>query len=166
MRHPIAAAFAAAVLFALAGCQKPAADAAAIEAELKQNARDWFAAFNAGDLETVVASYAQDAVVMAPGNTAAAGHEAIRAVLGELYDELQDAGLTLALNDGDVVGVSGDLAWHSGGYRVNDAGGAAVDGGNYLATLQNVEGKWLLVRDIWNSDWPPVTPLAEGDAPL
>jgi ketosteroid isomerase-like protein len=164
MRLLKVAALAAAASCALAACQKPAVDAAAIETELKQKARDWSSALNAGDLDTVVAAYAPDAVVMAPGNTAVSGHEAIRALFADLGEVLRTSGATFAFNEGDMIGVSGELAWHSGGYALNDAGGAAIDGGNYLVAYQNVDGKWLIVRDIWNSDRPP--PPAEGDAPL
>lgn len=164
MRHLKAAALAAAAVFALVACQKPAVDTAAIESEIKQNARTFATAINAGDIDTVVALYAPDAVVMAPGTTAVAGHEAIRALFVQLGEQLRGSGLTFAMSDGDVVGVSGDLAWHSGGYTINDAGGAAVDSGSYIVALRNVEGNWQVVRDIWNSDRPP--PPAEGDAPL
>jgi uncharacterized protein (TIGR02246 family) len=161
------AALAAAAACALAGCQKPAVDTAAIESEIRQNARTFVTAMNAGDLDAIVALYAPDAVVMAPGTTAVAGHEAIRALFVRFGEQLQSAGATLAFNDGDAVGISGSVAWHSGGYTINDAGGTAVDSGNFLVAMQNVDGKWLVVRDIWNSDRPPPAPAeAGGDAPL
>jgi hypothetical protein len=50
----------------------------------------------------------------------------------------------------------------------------AVDSGNYLEVQQNIDGKWLIIRDIYNSDRPKAPPAeaapedaapVEGDAP-
>ena len=153
-------------MMALAGCQKAAVDTASIEAHMKQGVKDWLAAYNAGDVDTIVAFYAADAVVMAPGAPAAVGSDAIRALIGEGSAAAQAAGLTLAPLDNDAVGVSasGDMAWHAGGYTVSDASGAVVDSGNYLEVQQNRDGHWLIVRDIWNSDRAPA-PAADAAAP-
>ena len=153
------AALLAAGLLALAGCQKPT-DVAAVTDEVKRGVRDWVAAYNAGDVDTLVARYSADAVVMAPGYPAAVGSDAIRATLTTDSAGAKAAGVTLVISDGDTVGVSGDLAWHSGAYTVNDATGAAVDSGNYMEVQQNFDGKWLIIRDIWNSDRPKA-PVAE-----
>jgi hypothetical protein len=44
----------------------------------------------------------------------------------------------------------------------------AVDSGNYLEVQQNIDGKWLIIRDIYNSDRPKAPPAdaspAEGEA--
>jgi len=152
------AAIVAVGLIALAGCQqKPAVDTAAIETDIRQGLNDWLAAYNAGDVETIVAKYAPDAIVMAPGTAAANGHDAIRAMIAEQSAAMRDAGLTLAPLDNDTVAVSvsGDMAWHSGGFTVSDASGTVVDGGNYLEVQQLIDGKWLIIRDIWNSDRAP-----------
>ena len=117
-------------LIALAGCQKAAVvDTAAIEAEIKNGTRTWFASYNAGDADAIAARYADDAIVMSPGAPAAIGREAIRALIAEQSAAAKAAGMTLAGVDGDTVGVSasGDLAWHSGAYTVNDASGAVID---------------------------------------
>ncbi len=153
-------------MMALAGCQKAAVDTAAIEAHMKQTVKDWLGAYNAGDVDTIVAFYAADAIVMAPGVPAAVGSDAIRAVVSEGSAAAQAAGLTLMPLDNDTVGISasGDMAWHAGGYTVNDASGAVVDSGNYLEVQQNRDGQWLIVRDIWNSDRAPA-PAADAAAP-
>jgi uncharacterized protein (TIGR02246 family) len=145
-------------LIALAGCQKAAVvDTAAIETELKNGVRTWLASYNAGDADAIAARYTDDAVVMSPGAPAATGREAIRALIAEQSAAAKAAGMTLAPLDGDTVGVSasGDIAWHSGGYTVSDASGAVVDSGNYMEVQKNMDGKWMIVRDIWNSDRPP-----------
>jgi uncharacterized protein (TIGR02246 family) len=163
------AAIVAVGLLALAGCQKaPTVDLAAFETKAKGDLRIWLAAYNAGDVETIVAKYADDAVVMAPGNPAAVGRDAIRELITNETSAAKAAGVTLAAVDNDTVGASGDLAWHSGSYTVNDATGTAVDSGNYMEVQQNIDGQWLIIRDIWNSDRPKAPAAdaapAEGEA--
>ena len=79
--------------------------------------------------------------------------------------ELQAAGITLELNDDDKAAASGDLGYHSGSFVVKDASGAVIDSGNYLAVMQRqADGKWLMIRDTWNSDRPPPAPPAAEPA--
>ena len=153
-------------LVAVAGCQKAAVvDTAAIEAEVKAGVHTWLASYNAGDADAIAARYADDAVVMSPGAPAATGREAIRAMIAEQSAAAKAAGITLAAQDGDTAGVaaSGDIAWHSGAYTVNDASGAVIDSGNYMEVQKNIDGQWLIIRDIWNSDRPPA-PAEEAAA--
>ena len=167
MNRMHAAALAAAGLLALAGCQK-ATDSAAFEKQAKEDVRKWIPAFNAGDIDTNLAQYAADAEVMAPGNPRATGHDAIRALLEKESAGMKQAGVTLALNDDDKAAASGDLGYHSGSYVVKDASGTVVDSGNYLAVMQRQsDGKWLMIRDTWNSDRPPPAPAEApaADAP-
>ena len=170
MTHWKAAALAAVGLIALTGCQK-ATDSAAFEKQAKEDVRKFIPAFNTGDVETILAMYAPDAEVMAPGNPRASGHDAIRALVGTLSAELQSGGITLELNDDDKAAASGDLGHHSGSYVVKDASGAVIDSGNYLAVMERqADGKWLMIRDTWNSDRPPPppaeAPAAEAEAPV
>jgi ketosteroid isomerase-like protein len=164
MKFSRVAAALAVVTIVLAGCQKKV-DVAAVEAEAKNGVRDWVALYTAGDADGIAAKYAESAVVMAPGAPAAVGREAIRAFIAADSAAAKEAGIKLAISDGDVVGVSGDLAWHSGAYTVSDASGATIDSGNYMEVLQNIDGKWMIIRDIWNSDRPPApAPAAEPAA--
>jgi ketosteroid isomerase-like protein len=157
-----AAALVAAGLIALAGCEKKT-DVAAFETKAKSDVRAWLEAFNTGNVDAVVAFYAPDAVVMAPGNPAARGHDAIRALITKESETARSAGVGLYANDDDQAGASGDIGWHSGSFVVKDSTGAMVDSGNYMEVQQNSDGKWLIIRDIWNSDRPPPAP-AEAPA--
>jgi ketosteroid isomerase-like protein len=164
MTHWKAAAFAAAALIALAGCQKPT-DSAAFEKQAKDDVRKFIPAFNTGDVDTLVAMYAPDAEVLAPGNPRAIGHDAIRALLTKVSGEMQGAGVAIELNDDDKAAASGDLGWHSGSFVVKDASGNVIDSGNYLAVMQKqADGRFLMIRDTWNSDRPPPAPPAEPAA--
>jgi ketosteroid isomerase-like protein len=50
------------------------------------------------------------------------------------------------------VGVSGDLAWQSGTFKITDKSGAVVDTGKYITLFQRKNGRWMIIRDTWNSD--------------
>ena len=54
-----------------------------------------------------------------------------------------------------AVDVSGDLAYEAGTFTVTDANGAVVDAGKYIGVFEKRGGKWLYIRDTWNSDNPP-----------
>jgi len=44
-------------------------------------------------------------------------------------------------------------------------GSTAVDTGSCMEVLQKKGGKWLIVRDIWNSSTPPAAPTAAAPPP-
>lgn len=158
-----AAALAAGVLV-LAGCGAKPTDSAAFEKQAQSDVRVFLDAFNKGDADTILSQYEANAEVMAPANPRAVGHDAIRALITKLAGELQAGAVTLAPNDDDKAAASGDLGYHSGSYVVKDATGAVVDSGNYLAVMQRQsDGKWLMIRDTWNSDRAP-PPAAEAPA--
>ena len=81
------------------------------------------------------------------------------------------AGASFAL-DQDIVGVSGDLAWHSGNFHINGPAGAVLGMGKYLEVWQqrkDAQGKadWQIIRDMWNMDAapPPPPPPVETKKP-
>jgi uncharacterized protein (TIGR02246 family) len=153
-----------ACLSAAVAMAAPAAAAAPVEETVRQGTETWGAAYNAGDVETIVALYAPDALVMPPGAARARGHAAIRAYLTQAVAQAQGSGVSLVMGAAQDVGVSGDLAWHSGDYTVTDRkSGAAVDSGNYLEVWRRTGDTWRIVRDIWNS--ARATPTAPEAAP-
>ena len=156
----------AASLVALAGCAKtapPAADAAADEAAIRAINPAWFKAYNAGDVDGVTALYSEDAVLNIPGVPAARGRAAIR----EAYvkDIAAAAGLTNNQGPSGEFGVSGDLGWEWNTYTVTDKSGTTVDTGKYVTVYGKKDGKWFIIRDIWNSDTPPATSGPAAAAP-
>lgn len=151
-------------LLALAGCQK-AADTAADEAVIRLSAPAWAAAYNAGDLDTLTAMYWEDATLQPPGAPAATGHAAIREFLAGDIAATKAAGLTMNIPEAGAVDVSGDLAYEAGTYTVTDASGATVDAGKYLGVFLKKDGKWLYIRDTWNSDMAPAAAAPAAEAP-
>lgn len=159
-----AAAFAAG-LFVLSGCQKGAVDTTADEAAIRANTVAWATAYNSGDGEAMAAQYAEDAVLLPPNAPAASGRAAIREFLETDSQGTRAAGLTFNLPGDGPVQVSGDLGYESGSFTATDASGATVASGKYIGVFNRKDGKWLLVRDTWNTDAPPApaaVPAAEA----
>ena len=141
---------------ALAACTQTAPPAANVTDENALRAVNvaWNKAYNAGDGEAVAALYADDAVLNAPGAPPARGKAAIREYYLKDAPAFAASGLTAADDPATDVGQSGDLAWEWGVYKATDKSGAVVDTGKFLSVLQRKNGKWMLIRDTWNSDTP------------
>jgi uncharacterized protein (TIGR02246 family) len=163
MIHLKSAAIVAVSVLALAGCAKsapPAADTAEDEAALRTMGVEWFKAYNAGNVDSVAALYADDAVLNNPGAPPARGAAAVREALAK--DIAASSGAGISLNPGATadIGVSGDLGWEWNTFTATDKSGATVDAGKYLTVFEKKDGKWRMIRDIWNSDTPPAAPAA------
>ncbi len=151
----------------LNGCTQtaPPANTAADEAAIRAINPIWFKAYTAGDVEGVVALYADDAVFSGPGAPAARGPAAIREYFKKDIAESAVAGITFKAGPKTDVGVSGDLGWEWGTFTVLDKSGATVDVGKYVSIFRRKDGKWQIIRDIYNSDTPPPAPAPAEAAP-
>jgi uncharacterized protein (TIGR02246 family) len=130
------------------------ADAAADEQAIRAINPAWFTAMQAGDADAVVAFYSDDAVVSAPGAAPARGTAAIRELFANEIAGLKAAGLSQSSGANPEFAVSGDLGYEWNTYTVKDSSGKTVDTGKYLSVFGRRNGKWVIVRDIWNSDMP------------
>lgn len=159
------AAIVAASLITLAGCQKAVEDTTADEAEIAKSAPAFAAAYNAGDADALAAMYWEDATLQPPGAPSATGRDAIRAFFVADTANSKAAGVTFHIPQAGAIDVSADLAYEAGTYSVTDASGATVDTGKYIGVFQKRDGRWLYVRDTWNSDHAPApAPAAEPAA--
>jgi uncharacterized protein (TIGR02246 family) len=138
-------------------------DTSADEAALKAATNAWINAYNTGDVEKMVALYAEDGVLMPPHAAVANGKAAIRAFLSTDTAGAKAAGIKL-VNGSSTVGVVADTGWEAGSYTVTDASGATVDSGSYLSVSRKVNGQWLYVRDTYNSDRPLPGPAPAATA--
>ena len=145
---------------AAASAAKASTDQAAIHAITQA----WVKAYNAGDAKAVSGLYAEQAVLLPPGAPAAKGRAAIQAYLAKDTAESAKAGVTFSVATSDM-GTSGDLAWESGTYAVKAKSGGSVEIGKYLTVYKKSDGKWLIIRDTWNSDAPPAPASAAPAAP-
>ena len=137
----------------------PAAEAAiraADRAALEAIAREYEAAFSAGDADALVALHADDAIRMPPNAPLVMGQEAIRAAYQTTFEQFA-AKITLSLEE---VEVAGDWAFVRGTSPVTatpKAGGEPLqDEGKYLSIRKRQsDGSWKIFRSIWNSNNPP-----------
>ncbi|MFV8818546.1 YybH family protein [Haliea sp. E17] len=142
------------LVFILTGAGQAMADSAADSAALRAVDESWMSAYNSGDADALANLYAEDAVLMPPGVAPVQGRAAIRAYYAKDTAASMSAGMSMHLDAEPTGGVSGDLGWQSGYYRATDSSGAVVDTGKYLSVSVKKDGKWLYIRDTWNSDSP------------
>ena len=149
-------------LSACAPAAPPKVDAAAEEAALKAITTAWLNAYNAGDVETIVATYAEDGVLMPPHAPVATGRAAIRAFVTADTAAAKTAGVKI-VPGAATAGIAGETGWESGSYTITDAAGATVDSGSYLSVARKLNGKWLYIRDTYNSDRPLPAPVPAAE---
>ncbi|MDQ3242821.1 MAG: DUF4440 domain-containing protein [Gemmatimonadota bacterium] len=133
----------------------PAADAAADEQAIRAINPAWFKAHQAGDVAGLVAQYSDDAVISVPGAPPVRGTAAIRESFTKEVRDMAAAGLSQKPGANPEFAVSGDLGYEWNTFSVTDKAGKTVDTGKYLSVFGRRNGKWVIVRDIWNSDTAP-----------
>jgi uncharacterized protein (TIGR02246 family) len=146
--------FGLALVLVIGNLQSFAADPAAEVAALHAVDDVWAKAFNGGDADTMAAQYDEHAVLLPPGAPAARGRAAIRAFFANMVSEAVKEGLAFSLGASPAGGTRGDMGWSSGTYVLKDKTGKVIDSGKYLSVSKKKDGKWLYVRDTWNSDVP------------
>jgi uncharacterized protein (TIGR02246 family) len=128
--------------------------AASAAATIRQIGDLWAQHWNAGELEGVVAAYAEDAVYLPPHHQAVHGREAIREyVKGPLGRGVSDLVFSVT-----YIKQQGAIAWDVGTYRMSipqSDGTKKEDHGKYLTVWRHAGAKWLIVADAWSSDLPP-----------
>lgn len=148
--------FSLATVLCLAGYSQTAGRPADVKA-LKDSEIRWNQEYTAKDLEKVMAHYANDAVVMAPGFPAMSGPAEIRKMLKSMMD---DTSFTLKFQGVRTeVSSSGDLGFTQGTYQMTmmDPASKQVihDHGSYVTTYRKEAGSWKAVADIATSEVPP-----------
>ncbi len=149
--------FGVALVLVIGNLQSFAADPAAEVAALHAVDDVWVKAFNGGDADTMAAQYDEHAVLLPPGAPAARGRAAIRAFFANMVPEAVKEGLAFSLGANPAGGTRGDMGWSSGTYVLKDKTGKVIDSGKYLSVSKKKDGKWLYVRDTWNSDVPALS---------
>ena len=127
------------------------------EAAIRTQTANWEKAYAAGDAKALAALYAEDAILFPPGVPPVNGRAAIQEFFTKDVAAAKGAGAVFALNPKTDVGVSGNMGWESGTYKVT-VKGAVVETGKFLAVSRKKDGKWLYIRDTWNADASPASP--------
>ena len=163
-------AFALTSMLTFAGCQtaptpEPKRDVAADTAAINALGDQYAAAVNSNDAAAVAATYADDAIMMDPGEAAIEGKQAIQAVYEARAKE--NAGKTVAFTFAFTqleTQVAGDWAYDRGNYTVTvtPKSGKPMERSNKYLTIykRQPDGSWKIYRDISNSSEP--LPSAAG----
>ena len=144
-------------LFVMAACARHAPsnlDTTADQTALRAADDTFERALHSGDVETVTSLYAEDAVLLPAGAPPVRGREAIREFFKSVIAERKPGESTTGTLSDRAVGVSGDPGWSSGTSKVTRPDGTTIFTGKFLSVSRKVNGKWLYVRDTWNSDSP------------
>ena len=159
-----------ALFFLAIGCNSPKSDTAnkavakpdmgAIKAEIQAKETAFSAAQTAGNVDGVVAFYADDAVSMGDGQSAGEGKEAIKKEVLARIDN-HDKGAVTTYDVADVYG-SEDQVTEVGKTTIKDATGNVTYTGKYMAVWGKRKGEYVCIRDISNSDAPQSAPATKS----
>ena len=119
-------------------------------------------AIRTGDVVAAANMYADEGMILPPNVGAIQGRGAIAAY----FKTLTDNGFSLKLTP-TASWMDGKLASRTGSYIVVDKTGKEIEHGKWLEVWQQqADGRWLMLRDMWNSSDPvppPPTPGVAGD---
>jgi ketosteroid isomerase-like protein len=142
------------LFIALTGCNNQKIDTKAEEEKIKQTAVEWSKV--EGNKEKMLTYWADDAVMMVPGQPTIKGKEAIRKMLDESY---KIPGFKVTWNQPPLsvhVSKSGDLAYSffQGQMTMNDSLGNPITIYNKAVVIWRKEpdGSWKDIVDVINSD--------------
>lgn len=154
LRHPLAAAFLLLLVTVPSTAQTTAPPSPTPEEALTRAGAAWTAAYNADDLEALVAVYSDDAEALPPSSPPVRGAEAIRS----LFQELRDSGLVHFDVRQREVGTEGDLGYREVFWTAHDSRGRVLDRGKAVEVWKRVDGRWRLHKDMWSSNQPSAMP--------
>ncbi|CAN5150518.1 hypothetical protein BH24PSE2_BH24PSE2_07110 [soil metagenome] len=110
----------------------------------------WEEAFNNGDLEALVALYADDARILSPEDAMAEGHAAVESA----FRPPIDAGATIDLQQVEID-AAGELGYQVGTFTDRSADGKSQGSGKFIEIWRRTDSEWKIVNDIWNTDPSP-----------
>jgi ketosteroid isomerase-like protein len=111
--------------------------------------RQYDAAAKARDAARLSSFYADDAMMLPPGEPIIKGRRAIEAAFAEsLAATLESSGTPVASE------VSGDLGYVMGTWRLT-ANDRSIRYGNYLEVWKRINGEWKIILDTWTEDPVP-----------
>lgn len=141
-------------LVLLTGCASPAVDVDAEEQHLMELSREWSSVAAGDDVEALMSYWADDAVMMAPGQPPLRGKEAIREFVSSAGSI---PGFSVSWEPLEAhVSESGDMAYliEQNQMTLPDSTGALMTRYNKVITIweKQEDGFWKNVVDMWNSD--------------
>ncbi len=130
-----------------------AIDMDALRAEITAMENAYAAADNAKDADGVVAYYADDAQSLGANEPTAVGKEAIKASVMKNFEK-DTMGYTISF---ETTGLwaAGDYAVETGTSKSVDKDGNVMRSGKFMTLFEKRDGKYIAIRDIYNSDASP-----------
>ncbi|HET9793576.1 MAG TPA: nuclear transport factor 2 family protein [Thermoanaerobaculia bacterium] len=117
---------------------------------------EWLRAMKANDLEAIVACYAPDAILWAPGRAEARGTNAIREAYRGYLTESVVKDVSLAhVDHRDAAGFSAGWGEFTLTLAPKAGGDPIVMRGRFTEVVEKLGGKWLYVADHASADPAP-----------
>lgn len=126
------------------------ADMANIKAEIQGLENDWAVADNSRNANAIAAFYADDAISMSNNAPMTVGKAAIQKETVESLAK-RAKGETVAYETLEVFG-DGNTVTEIGTAISKDAAGKVIRTGKYMAIWEKRDGKYICIRDIYNTD--------------
>ena len=121
-----------------------------VKAEITALEEGFSKASNARDVDGVAAYYADDAHSLAAGEPTWVGKDAIKeGIKREMA--MDTTGSTISFTTTGVW-ACGEYATETGTSTVTDKSGKVIRSGKYMTLFEKRNGKYVAIRDIWNSD--------------
>jgi len=142
------------VAITLSGCKENNVDTKTEGEKLMQLSRDWSKSAATDSIEKTLSYWAEDAIVMSPGEPALKGKQAIR---GMIEGTSKIPGFKISWEPlSVVVSKSGDMAYmiEQNQITVNDSFGNPITQYNKAVTIwkKEADGSWKNVVDMWNAE--------------
>jgi uncharacterized protein (TIGR02246 family) len=120
---------------------------------LRELSRQGVAEFNAGNLDGLMALYADDAVQMPPNNPIIIGKDSLRSG----FEEFLAANTSELSSTVEDIGVSGGWAFLRLSYTQSitpkDGGDTTLEVGKWVLILERqADDSWRITTEIWNAD--------------
>jgi uncharacterized protein (TIGR02246 family) len=144
----------AGLLIGLSACSSPTPNTEAEDmASIAEFNRQYLEAINTGDIDTLAALTTEDHMMISSGGTPLSGKQALVDAMTGAFERLS---FSESWKPEETV-VSGDLAYQRGTFIViatpKSGGDASATVGNFLRIYRRQpDGRWLMVRDSFNSD--------------
>jgi len=131
------------------------ADVEAIRALCSQ----WETAVEAGDIDSLLALYTDDAVRLPPGGPSYSGKAAFEEYYRSIFETFSAEGVWPVEGTEEII-VAGDWAFHLSEYilfiTTNEGGETMEENGKIVEIVQKQpDGSWKFAREIWNTTPPP-----------
>ncbi len=106
--------------------------------------------FNQGDAEGLASLYSEDAKILPPNMDIVEGKNTIQTY----WQGALDMGIKSFKGELIDADSSGNLGYFVGKYTLYDNDNQKVDQGKWISVLKNIDGRWKVHRDIFNTSIP------------